>query len=60
MKGWKTVIFGALLAAAGFLQTVDWAQVMPSDPKMAGMVVAAIGGVVMLLRLFTNSPVGQK
>jgi len=59
MKGWKTLIFNLLMVIIGavlpWLGTVDWTQYV--DPKTAVVLMAVIN---MLLRLWTNSPVGRK
>lgn len=60
MKGWKTLIVGAVLALAGFLQGVNWADVIPNDPQTVGWIVSGIGVVVAVLRFITNTPVGSK
>lgn len=57
MKGYRTMIFGALLAALGSLQAFDWATVVPE--AWTGVVLAVIGGVIMLLRTMTSTLVGQ-
>ena len=57
MKGYKTIIFGALLAVLGFLQGVDWVTVVPE--QWTGVVLAVIGGVTMLLRKMTTTPLGK-
>lgn len=59
-QGWKTVIFGALLALGGFLQGVDWVSLIPNDPTTAGWIASAVGVVVVALRFLTNTPVGTK
>ena len=58
MQGWRTIIFGVLLAAVGVLQTADWTQVLP--PQYIGPVTAAIGFVVIWLRSITKTPAGVK
>jgi hypothetical protein len=59
-QGWKTVIFGALLALGGFLQGVDWASLIPNDAQTVGWITSAIGVVVVALRFLTSTPVGNK
>lgn len=65
LKGWKTVIFGGALTAAGAaldlldqLRTIDIAPLLP--PGAAVKIIAAIGVVTILLRLATTSRVGRK
>lgn len=60
MQGWKTVIFGALLAIVGFLQGVNWESLIPNNPTVVGWITSAIGVVVVVLRMFTSTPIGQK
>lgn len=57
MKGYKTIVFGALLAVLGFLQGFDWVTVVPE--QWTGVVLAVIGGMTMLLRKMTTTPLGQ-
>lgn len=58
MKGWRTIAFGALLAALGSVQATDLATVIPEH--YVGLVVGAIGVIVMWLRTVTNTPVGVR
>lgn len=57
MKGYKTVAFGALLAVLGFLQGFDLATIVPE--QWIGVVLAVIGGLTMLLRKMTTTPLGK-
>ena len=57
MKGWKTIIFGALIAALGTIDAASLANVIPQ--QFAGLVVGAIGVVVMFLRSITTTGIGQ-
>lgn len=57
MKGFKTLIFGAVITFLGGIQAVDLAGIV--SPAYTGMVLAAIGVVVMGLRMFTTTAVGQ-
>ena len=58
MKGWKTVIFGALMVVAPPLLTyvggVNWTS-LGISPVMS----AAIGAIIIGLRSVTTSPIGQ-
>jgi hypothetical protein len=58
MKGWKTVIFGALMAIVPPLLTyvggVDW-HALGVSPGVS----AAIGAAVIALRAVTNTPIGS-
>lgn len=60
MQGWKTVIFGAVVALVGFLQGVNWEQIIPNDPTVVGWITSGIGVAVVVLRFVTKTPVGQK
>ncbi len=57
-KGWKTLLFAALVALAGVAQTFDWATVVP--PQYVGYAMIGISAVIALLRYITTTPVGQK
>ena len=65
LKGWKTLIFGHLVAVFGTtllileqLQPVDLHPVLPA--KYADAIIAGIGVVIVLLRVVTTGPVGRK
>jgi hypothetical protein len=65
LKGWKTVIFGMIVTGAGAvldilesLRAVDITPLLP--PTHALRIIAAIGLVTILLRLFTTGAVGEK
>jgi len=57
MQGWKTIIFGALVAALGAIQATDLANVIPAE--WTGIAMTAIGAIVMILRTVTSTPVGK-
>jgi hypothetical protein len=57
-KGYRTFIFGALVSILGVVQGLNWVDVV-HDPKVAGWIVAIIGLIVMVLRYFTDTPIGQ-
>lgn len=57
MKGFKTLIFGALISALGGLQAADIATIVPQE--WVGAVMGLIGVAVMVLRTITNTPVGS-
>jgi hypothetical protein len=57
MKGFKTIIFGALIAALGSIQAVDLATIVPEN--LTGLVMGAIGLAIMGLRSITNTPLGS-
>ena len=58
LKGWKTLGVSSAIAVAGVLQTADWTTIVP--PDRVGQTLLVIGVVVALLRVLTNSPVGQR
>lgn len=58
MKGYRTLIFGAVLAALGFLQGFDFTTIV-ADPKTAGFVTSAVGIVIIILRKITNTDLGK-
>lgn len=55
--GYKTLIVGSMITVLGALQGLDWAALMPNDPTTAGWVVSALGIIMMVLRMFTNTSV---
>ena len=58
MKGWKTVVFGALMIVTpqllNYFGNVDWLSIGVSPG-----VSAAIGAIVIGLRAVTSTPIGQ-
>lgn len=58
MKGWRTIAFGAIVAALGSVQAADLVTVIPADYSSIAMSV--IGVAIMILRGVTNGPVGTK
>lgn len=59
MTGYRTVLFGAILAVLGVLQGLDWMTLI-SNPKLAGYVASGIGVVIVVLRAITTGPIGTK
>lgn len=57
MKGKRTFIFGALVSLLGTAAALDWTEVL--NDQNAGVVVAVIGGVIMVLRALTNTAPGK-
>lgn len=59
LKGWRTVLFGLLLVIAppalNYLAGVDWTHLV--GPNVALMIT---GGITILLRVVTTTPVGTK
>lgn len=58
MKGYKTLVYGAVLAALGSMQAFDWVTVVPEG--YVGIVLAVIGAGVVWLRAVTDTPIGTK
>lgn len=58
MQGWRTLLFAALLAIAGVLETFDWVTVIPEG--WVGPVTIGIGILVAWLRKITTTPIGEK
>lgn len=57
MKGWKTLIFGALITLLGGIQLADIAVIVPEQYQ--GIVMSVIGVIVMFLRTITRTPIGK-
>lgn len=55
MKGLKTFLVGALITFLGGIQAADLAEIVPAE--YTGIVLSAIGVVVMVLRAITNTPI---
>lgn len=58
MKGYRTLIFNAAVAAIGFAQSLDWVSILGSE--RAGWALTGIAVANMLLRAATDGPVGAK
>jgi lysozyme family protein len=65
LKGWKTLVFGALVAGSGIaadildaLQAIDLTPLLP--PAYAVKIIAIIGILTIVLRFATTGRVGQK
>ena len=58
LKGWRTLILGAVIVALGSIQAADLATVIPEH--YVGLVIGAIGVLVMWLRTITTTSVGTK
>ncbi len=65
LKGWRTLLFGTVVACAGTLldlldamQAVDIAPLLP--PAHALRIIAAIGIATVVLRLLTTGRIGRK
>lgn len=58
MNGYKTVIFSFLLVVLGALEQTGVLALVPDQYQ--GAVLSLIGGVTLVLRFLTNSPVFEK
>ena len=65
LKGWRTLMFGGVVTAAGLvldildaLHAVDIAPLLP--PAYALKIIAAIGIATIVLRLVTTGRVGRR
>ena len=52
----RSAWFGAVVVVGGTLQGLDWYS-MFSNPRVGGLVVAVIGGIMIYLRSVTSQPV---
>lgn len=57
MKGWRTLLFAAIVAVLGAVETFDWATVIPQ--QFVGIALMAIGILVGYLRKITNTALGE-
>lgn len=61
MKGLRTVLFGGAVALLGLLEKFDVTQLADLIPDTyEPLVFSAVGLIVIVLRLITNTPVGKK
>lgn len=65
LKGWKTLVFGSVVATTGMvadlldaLKAIDISPLLP--PSYAVKIIAAIGVITIMLRFATTGRVGQK
>ena len=58
LTGYKTLIFSSLVVILGAVQSLDWAALLPNDPQEQGLVVVAIGFMISIFRVFSNTTVG--
>lgn len=58
VKGWKTMIASALVAAVGVMEAADWSEIVPDENK--GLALMLIGVAFAVLRAVTTTPVGGK
>lgn len=60
LKGYKTIIIGALATVLGFLETFDVTNILDLVPDQYDpLVVSGLGFVMVLLRLVTKTSVGK-
>lgn len=61
LKGLKTIIIGASVALLGVLETFDVTNILGLIPDQYDpLVVSAVGTLMVLLRLITNTPAGKR
>lgn len=61
MKGFKTIFAGLAVTVLGFLETFNVTDVLGFIPDQYDpLVISGAGFLMVVLRLVTNSPVGQK
>lgn len=54
IPGFKTVLVGLILTSVGFLETIEWTNLVPAGYE--GIAMAITGMVVIALRAVTNTP----
>lgn len=57
LKGFRTYIMAAIVAALGVLETTPWVDLLPVEWQGVGLIV--IGSIFAFLRMFTNTPAGK-
>ena len=57
MKGWRTLIFGIIVAVAGVLEQFDWSSILPKTSPWYNYETLAIGLMIVVLRFFTTTPI---
>lgn len=57
MKGWKTLLFSALLAVVGVLEGFGWAEIIPDG--IEPFILPLIAVVMAWLRKVTTTAIGQ-
>lgn len=60
LKGWRTILFNVLttlLAVVTMFSQESWVSI---DPKLILICVMLISGMNIILRLITDTPVGNK
>ena len=60
LKGWRTYALGALTIITGLLAAfADPGVIAAMPPKVLGVIVATLGGAMIVLRTITTTPPGQ-
>ena len=57
VKGWRTVAVGVVTGIVGFLQSFNFAKIIP--PDKIGYVLLGLGVLGVVLRYVTTSAVGK-
>ena len=57
MKGFRTLIFNAVIALVGVIEVFDWAEVVPNAWMPLVLILVSASGVY--LRKITDSPIGE-
>jgi len=57
VKGWRTVAVGVVTGIVGFLQSFNFAQIIP--PDKIGYVLLGLGVLGVILRYVTTSALGK-
>lgn len=61
MKGFKTIAIGAAFTLLGALETFNVTNILGLIPDQYDpLVVSAVGTLMVLLRLITNTPAGKR
>lgn len=58
LKGWKMFLFNAVVAVFGVAEAASWSDFVPEPYD--GWIIAAIGGINLLLRAYTTTPIFQR
>lgn len=58
LRGYRTLILSAAIAALGFLQAFDFTQII-SNPRTIGIILIIIGVLVAVLRAITTTHIGD-
>ena len=58
MKGWRTILVGAVVTMLGMLTVTDFIPWV--GETWSGVAFAMVGVAMMALRVVTNTPVGEK